>query len=344
MNGARHLLSEDRPEYERLLDEVLHATPDRADAGPRPSPEQLRTMALNASALITAAAAAEYDHYVKIRRQLGESAPPATPGHRVRAPAGLGQRLGTALLGTGRPGGRRAGDGVAPQLWGGMSYGRRLLAALLGLHVRPAAPAGARPRPRHSPERPSDRGSRAEEPPRETGAGLATVVGVSATLLSMTAAVLSFALGLILQMSTGDPAIARTVFGAGRLFGAMAVGGFAVLVTLLLVTALRNGGRRAAEASEAAQHRELEDEVARAREGWRHALLERGIRPFVRDALAGPDTFPPGGNTPSRPTRIRNRGYTGPDFSTPGETSGPTSSTSPGLTSPDYGGREHLPD
>ncbi len=65
-----HLHSEDRQEYERILDEALRSAPTRpelAAVGERLNPEQLRTMALNATALITAAAATEYQHYVKVR-------------------------------------------------------------------------------------------------------------------------------------------------------------------------------------------------------------------------------------------------------------------------------------
>ncbi|MGW0899947.1 hypothetical protein ACWD0G_23720, partial [Streptomyces goshikiensis] len=67
MTSAPHLLSEDRPEFDRLLDEALrtaHDRPELATLGERLNAEQLRTMALGARALLTAAAAAEYDHYV----------------------------------------------------------------------------------------------------------------------------------------------------------------------------------------------------------------------------------------------------------------------------------------
>lgn len=82
MNSVpQHLLSEDRQEYERLLDEALrsaHHRPELAAVGQRLNPEQLRTMALNATALITAAAATEYQHYVKVREELRRPAP-STP-------------------------------------------------------------------------------------------------------------------------------------------------------------------------------------------------------------------------------------------------------------------------
>ncbi|MCF3135576.1 hypothetical protein IPZ69_35710 [Streptomyces olivochromogenes] len=73
----QHLLSEDRPEYERILDEALRSAPNRpelAAVGQRLTLQQLRTMALNATALITAAAAPEYQHYVKVREELRDRA------------------------------------------------------------------------------------------------------------------------------------------------------------------------------------------------------------------------------------------------------------------------------
>ncbi|MGW2049292.1 hypothetical protein ACWCPF_29535 [Streptomyces sp. NPDC001858] len=82
MNSVpQHLHSEDRQEYERILDEALRSAPhhpELAAVGQRLNPEQLRTMALNASALITVAAAAEYQHYVKVREELRHPAP-STP-------------------------------------------------------------------------------------------------------------------------------------------------------------------------------------------------------------------------------------------------------------------------
>lgn len=82
MNSVpQHLLNEDRQEYERILDEALRSAPDRpelAAVGQRLNPEQLRTMALNATALITVAAANEYQHYVKVRDELRHPAP-STP-------------------------------------------------------------------------------------------------------------------------------------------------------------------------------------------------------------------------------------------------------------------------
>src|SRR3954452_8728678 len=82
MNSVpQHLLSEDRQEYERILDEALRSAPHRpelAAVGQRLNPEQLRTMALNATALVTAAAATEYQHYVKVREEQRRPTAPST--------------------------------------------------------------------------------------------------------------------------------------------------------------------------------------------------------------------------------------------------------------------------
>lgn len=82
-----HLLSENRHDYERVLDEALRSAlyrPELAAVGQRLNPEQLRTMALNATALITAAAATEYQHYVRMREELRQSASSARSARRGR--------------------------------------------------------------------------------------------------------------------------------------------------------------------------------------------------------------------------------------------------------------------
>ncbi len=141
MNSVpQHLLNEDRQEYERILDEALRSAPQRpepAAVGQRLNPEQLRTMALNATALITVAAAAEYQHYVKVRDELRHPAPSTPSSFHESGSA----ELCTTPMGPARLRGRRVGSGVDAQRWARMPYGRRLLAAVIGLHVRPELPA-----------------------------------------------------------------------------------------------------------------------------------------------------------------------------------------------------------
>ncbi|MGK5501502.1 hypothetical protein [Streptomyces sp. URMC 125] len=87
MNTAPHLRLEDRPAFERVLDEALRAVRERPapDAGPRrPTDEQLRAVATAATAAITACAAVEYERFVRLREELRR------PGNAPSAQAGAG--------------------------------------------------------------------------------------------------------------------------------------------------------------------------------------------------------------------------------------------------------------
>lgn len=264
MNSAPHLLTEDRPEYERILDDALrhaHERPELAAIGERLNPVQLRTMSMAAVALITAAAAAEYEHYVKARDELRAAVP-----------------------------GRDGAD--------------------------------------------------ADEFP-ESGAGIGAVVTVLAPVLAGTAAVIFLLVGYILKMLDPPPAFAKTMIGAGWFFAAATAAAILVAAVVLLVTALRNGSTSLAAPGSG---EELPEDVARARDAWREALLERGILPFLRDALADPGPGP-AVRPPYRPAnRMPKIGYSRPDFAGPDE--GPAAASrpsfsSPDFSSPDFGGPEH---
>ncbi|MET9557814.1 hypothetical protein [Streptomyces sp. NPDC006645] len=269
MNSAPHLLNEDRADFERILDETLrhaHDRPDLADVGQRLNTEQLRTMALGATSLIAAAAAAEYEHFAKVREEF-------------RTPAGP-----------------PVGDSVL-------------------------SPAQA---------------------PGETGAGLAAVVAVLVPALAGAAAVVFLLVGALLRLLSPVPAFSGTLLTVGWFFCAVTAVGLAVAGAGLLITALRNAST---EVSAGETDGSWPDEVSRAREAWRVAVLERGILPFLREALAAPDVEP----TPkARPAQhLPKMGYSRPNFSSPGDgaTTGqrPTFS-SPDFSSPDYGGPEHRPE
>lgn len=287
MNSVpQHLHSEDRQEYERILDEALRSAPTRpelAAVGQRLNPEQLRTMALNATAIITAAAATEYQHYVKVREELRQPAP-STPSS-VR-------ESGSSESGSGAMG----------------------LAATMG-----------------------------EATAETAGAGVVAVAAVLTPVLAGIAAAIFLLVGYILKMLTPEPAFAQTMLTTGWVFGAVTAAAILVAAVGLLLTALRNR-----PALDTGPHGELGTEVTRAREAWREALLERGILPFLRDALVDPGTAALHRTAPKAPTsRIPNLGYDRPGFSSPGEgpTSGPRPSfTSPDYTSPDFGGPEHQPE
>ncbi|MER6179109.1 MULTISPECIES: hypothetical protein [unclassified Streptomyces] len=286
MNSVpQHLLIEDRQEYERILDEALRSAPHRpelAAVGQRLNPEQLRTMALNATAIITAAAATEYQHYVKVREELRQPAP-STPSS-VR-------ETGSAEPGSGAVG----------------------LAATMG------------------------------EVAETAGAGAVAVAAVLTPVLAGTAAAIFLLVGYILKMLDPQPAFAQTMLTTGWVFGAVTAVAILVAAVGLLLTALRNR-----PSLDTGPYGELSGEVARAREAWREALLERGVLPFLRDALADPGTAT-ALHRPARPaptSRMPNLGYGRPGFSSPddGSTGPRPSFTSPDYTSPDFGGPEHQPE
>ncbi|MER6563564.1 hypothetical protein ABT300_38775 [Streptomyces sp. NPDC001027] len=366
-----HLLSEDRTEYEQILAETIRAAPqhpDLAAIGERLSPEQLRTMALNATAIITAAAATEYQYYVKVREDLRQAPPPHRPQRPTagraptqpriadrpnitdrRAPT-VGRRLAAALLGADQAGGHRISDSTTPQQWTRLPYSRRLLAALLGLRVRPAAPMKT-PAPPQTPKRQTAGTSMSSrDTPRPDSADTDAAHGCAvspllASIFSGTATTVLLLISLALNVITTESALARTALTAGWVCGA---------VTLALTvagaidrqrTALRDRARTTAEA---ARYHELRQEVMRAKEAWRNSLREHGIMPFLRAALASPATHstrpsasaPPAGRIPhlgyGRPTGLGD----GPD---PAPTPRPKY-TSPDYSSPDFTGPEHQPE
>ncbi|MFJ5138415.1 hypothetical protein [Streptomyces sp. NPDC088707] len=214
MNVAPHLLTEDRAEYERVLDDALstaHARPDLAGAGTRLTLAQLRSLTLNATTLVTSAAASEYDHFVKVREQ-----------HR-------------AALGTRTPA---------------------------------------------SQDRPGP------------GPGVVAILTVMVPVLAGAAAVIFLLVGAVLHAVAPTVAFGATLLTAGLVFGSVAAAGLLGAAAGLLVTALRNSPAAVSRGGPPAP----DDELTRAREAWRRALLERGILPFLRDVLAAttPPTGPPG--------------------------------------------------
>ncbi|MER5935745.1 hypothetical protein ABT121_00295 [Streptomyces sp. NPDC001928] len=273
MNSVpQHLHSEDRQEYERILGEALRSAPHRpelAAVGQRLNPEQLRTMALNATALITAAAATEYQHYVKVREELRQPAP-STPSS------------------VGTPGGEPGTDAM---------------------------------------RRTKTVGGEFESHDVSLGARLAVFTPV----LSGAVAAICLLVGYILKMFDPEPAFAQTMLTTGWVFGAVTAAAILVVAVGLLRTALRNR-----PAFDSGPYGELSEEVARAREAWREALLERGVLPFLREVLADPGTAAALHRTPPPAGRMPNLGYSRPGFSSPddGFSRGPR----PSFTSPDYAG------
>ncbi|WP_212912810.1 hypothetical protein [Streptomyces sp. TS71-3] len=288
MNSAPHLLTEDRREYERILDEALRAQrQDLTMAGGALTAGQLRTMALDATALITAAAAVEYQHYVRARSEL------RAPARATRAP---------------RPAGVRRGAGQDR--------------GALGDFTR----AGA-------------------EPGEPASAGLTAVLAVLAPLLAGAAALIFLLVGYALKLVGPEPAFAQTLRTTGWVFAAITAAAISFATAGLLLTALRNGST----SLRAADRDQLDENVRRTREAWHRALLERGIRPFLQEALQErrPAVAGEAEHAAVEHTgRMPHLGYHRPGFSSPesGTTAARPRYSSPDFTSPDYGGPEHQPE
>nr|WP_239091518.1 hypothetical protein [Streptomyces sp. SID14478] len=349
--------------YEKVLDETLRTAPERpelATLGQRIDAEQLRTMALNAAGLITAAAASEYYAYVRVReehrdggiRPESSGRPTYASPHAASVPTDRpGRRLARAVLGAGQSAAQRTVGAVAPQRWARMPYGRRLLAAVIGLRVRPEAPTVPEVRTHRTPTRPS-----AVRPPRRrreaaseesaSGAGGLTVIAVLAPVLAGCAAVVCFLIGLLLTIVEPTPALAEYLVTAGWVFAALTGAGVLVVAAALVVMALRNGSTSLRVSTPG----EDQEELDRAREAWETALREHGILPFLRDALADP-SYDYDRSRPSSSEgamgRMPRLGYSRPGLSPAGENT-PTAPrpglSSPDFSSPDFGGAEHRPD
>lgn len=318
MNSAPHLLAEDRPEFERILDEALRTAdrhPGLSGIGRRLGRAQLRSMAMSAATPIAACADTEYQHFVALRTELRR--PSNAPSSAGTGPAGA---LG--LSGA-------AGEGLADRV----------------------------------------------------GAGLVAVVSVLAPLLAGAAAVIFLLVGYALHMLSPEPALAEPMRNAGWTFAVLAAGTALLAMGGVLLTALRNGpsavagtrrraGRtagtggtanRAVGAAGGAAGDDLTEQVAAARAAWRDALLDRGILPFLREALADPAGAEKSPETLARDLPQEQRtprlGYSHPRFSSPAtkgadgerDPSPRPRYSSPEYSSPDYdapayGGPETQPE
>jgi hypothetical protein len=324
MNSAPHLLPEDRPEFERAVDEALRTAalrPALEAAAGTLSADQLRTRALSAASAIAATAADEYAHFTALRSEM-------------RHPSGSTSRSGTGDSGHRDGSGGDTDDSGTSGTQGGR--GGLSLAGAMGEGIT-------------------------ESP----GAGLAAMVSVLVPLLAGTAAVIFLLLGYLLRVMTPEPSIAAPMRGAGWVFAVLAVAGIVIGMAELWLTALRNGAsarRRAAEegaldgATDSTDSTDsLAAEVSKARAAWREALMERGIHPYLAEALADgqatrapssyvPEPRPEGSRADERHPRL---GYSGPDFSSrsPSDGRGDRSVrprySSPDFSSPDYSGPDY---
>lgn len=172
-----------------------------------------------------------------------------------------------------------------------------------------------------------------------SGAGLLAMLAVLTPILAGTAAVIFLLIGYTLGAVSPAPAVAASLRTAGWFFAAVAAAAIVLGGVGLVVTALRDSSAAIHDAPEA-----LPPEVAQARETWLQALLDRGLLPFLDDALAaGPEAAPE--QTPAPSSRIPRLGYSRPNFSSPQDPQATAPRfSSPDYTSPDFGGPDHRPE
>ncbi|MFF4696735.1 hypothetical protein [Streptomyces chattanoogensis] len=181
-----------------------------------------------------------------------------------------------------------------------------------------------------------------DETTETAGAGLAAMVAVLVPVLAGIAAVLFLLIGYVLRAVSPDKAMAQPLISVGWIFAALTAAGSLVAMAGLVITALRNGST----SSRATRAEELRmADLDRARDAWHQALLERGLLPFLREALSDPDPSPDPTPYIPRPAsapqhRMPTLGYTRPKFSSPesGSAGSRPRYSSPDFTSPEYGG------
>ncbi|MFF4950646.1 hypothetical protein ACWC2K_13320 [Streptomyces chattanoogensis] len=181
-----------------------------------------------------------------------------------------------------------------------------------------------------------------DETTEAAGAGLAAMIAVLVPVLAGIAAVLFLLIGYVLRAVSPDKSMTQPLISVGWIFAALTAAGSLVAMTGLVITALRNGST----SSRATKAEELRmADLDRARDAWRQALLERGLLPFLREALNDPDPSPdPTPYIPSPASAPQHRmptlGYTRPTFSSPdsGSAGSRPRYSSPDFTSPEYGG------
>ncbi|WP_254878648.1 hypothetical protein [Streptomyces sp. NA04227] len=331
MNSVpQHLMNEDRLAYERALDEALHSASNEPGATAaterRLNSEQLRTMALSATALITAAAATEYERYVRTRAELRN---PAPLGSAASATVGTGPSGAANGLGEEADSGSGTTTGLSGESAGSASGGSR------GNGSRD----GSAPESVQGIDATGNLAAGAVEVVEGASAGVFAVIAVLAPMLAGAAAVIFLLVGYLLRAVSPGTAFATTMVATGWAFAVLTALAILIAATGLLLTALRNS---AASMPAARAERAKLAEVERARQDWLDALTERGIRPFLAEALARPATAGTPVPHPSEPgQRMPQLGYHRPGFSSPNDGDrGPNRPrySSPHYSSPDFGG------
>ncbi|MFI8458795.1 hypothetical protein [Kitasatospora sp. NPDC085464] len=167
------------------------------------------------------------------------------------------------------------------------------------------------------------------------GAGLFPVLTVLTPILAWAAAVFLLLIGYLLRAADPDLALARSLVTAGWVALAAGVAAMAIGIVGLLLTAIRDG----AAAAPAGTDPELAAELTDARTGWRTALRDRGLLPYLHAALppvpgrertADPGTAsgPPAASPAGDHDPAERPDFSSPDFTGPGY-------TPPAFTGPD---------
>ncbi|SFD20831.1 hypothetical protein [Streptomyces aidingensis] len=158
---------------------------------------------------------------------------------------------------------------------------------------------------------PADGGSRA---------GLAAMVAVLIPVLSGVAALVFLVFGHALRLADPEPPVAAGMRTTGWVFAAMTGAGVLAAAVVVFGTALRNGATADPAAGRAADAvARAAAELDQARAEWRRALLERGINPFLRDAVAAAGRGAGRPDVPPRESRTPRLSFTSPSFTSPAE-------------------------
>lgn len=164
--------------------------------------------------------------------------------------------------------------------------------------------------------------------------GLLPALAVLVPSLGAVAAVIFLAIGFGMRLVGVHRQFSDELLYAGWLAAGIAVAATAAGLVWLLVTAARNRSAPPADGDAApCADAGSGSEVARAREAWRLALLERGILPFLLGRIQ---------EEQARTTTDRARpGYSAPEYASP-EYASPAYG-SPGCGSPEFAGPTATP-
>jgi hypothetical protein len=256
------------------------------------------------------------------------------PEDRAEFERALDEALRSARLTTGAD--RFADDelralalGAVPRIAAAAEEEYRRFAQLRHELRRPGRTSPATP-PTPTPSHPGGNGSDSG-----SGSGVVAVAAALVPVLAVIAALIFLLLGYALGLADPEPAIAERMRQVGWVFAVLAGVGVLLAVAGLVAAAVSNGARTSIRARPAGGTGPLAEEVARAREEWRRALLEHGIMPFLREHA--PQHGDEAGERRTPRLRFSSPDFSSPDFDSRTPTQG-GSATRPRYSHPDYSG------